>query len=178
MVVMDEVSTVGRAVSGTWVPPMFLDGLSGIGDHDLVASGPDDAFLAQLTQDPDHDLPSRPDGVRQLSLADPDNQLGPRPLLRRRFGQSLGCQIEQMPSHALADVANALPEISETKLSTRSLTSLSRAVATRRSRSAARRATVGDILSSSASTSAWVGAGIAYGDANSDGAPMRAPGRQ
>ena len=75
-------------------------------------------------------------------------------------------------------VANALPEISQTKLSTRSLTSPSRAVATRTSRSAARRAIVGDILSSSASTSAWVGAGIAYAVANSDAAPMSAPGRQ
>ena len=75
-------------------------------------------------------------------------------------------------------VANALPEISQTKLSTRSLTSLRRAVATRTSRSAARRAIVGDILSSSASTSAWVGAGIAYPVANSDTAPMSAPGRQ
>ena len=35
-------------------------------------------------------------------------------------------------------------------------------MATRGSRSAARRAAVGDILSSPASTSAWVGAGIAY----------------
>ena len=65
---------------------MLLDEPSGIGDHDLVPPGPDHAFLAQLTQDPDHDLPSRPDGLGELSLADPDDKLGPRPLFRRRFG--------------------------------------------------------------------------------------------
>ena len=65
---------------------MLLDESSGIGDHDLVASGPDDAFMAQLAQDSDHDFPSRTDGVRQLSLTDPDDETGPRPVFRRRFG--------------------------------------------------------------------------------------------
>ena len=65
---------------------MLLDEPGGIGNYNLVAPGPDDAFLAQLTQDPDHDFPSRTDGVRQLSLADPDDKLGSRPVFRRRFG--------------------------------------------------------------------------------------------
>ena len=47
-------------LSGTWVPPIFLDEPGGIGDDDLVASGPDHAILPQLTQDPYHDLPSVP----------------------------------------------------------------------------------------------------------------------
>jgi hypothetical protein len=66
----------------------------GIGDDDLVVSGPDHAILTQLAQDPYHDLPSRPHGLRQLPLADPDHKLGSRPVFRSRFGQALGCQVE------------------------------------------------------------------------------------
>ena len=156
------------------VPPIFLDEPGGIGDDDLVASGPDHAILLQLTQDPYHDLPSRPHGLRQLPLADPDHKLRSRVVVRCRFGQTLGCQVEQM-GHALTDrgerAAGDLPDegqhpfaqLTEKRYGDSHI---------------ALRAIVGDILSSSTSTSAWVGAGIAYGAANSDGAPMRAPGRQ
>jgi hypothetical protein len=73
---MDKVSAAGLSLSGTWVPPVFLAEPGGIGDDDLVTSGPDHAILPQLTQDPYHDLPSRPHGLRQLPLADPDHKLG------------------------------------------------------------------------------------------------------
>jgi hypothetical protein len=67
-----------------------------------------------------------------------------------------------MPGHALADrgerTAGDLPD--ETQDPFAHLAEQGRGDP--RVRSAARRAAVGDILSSSASTSAWVGAGIAY----------------
>jgi hypothetical protein len=175
---MDEVSTPGPSLSGTWVPPVVLDEPGGVGNHDLAPSCADHAVLAQLAQDPNDDLPSRPDSLRELPLADLDHKLGSRRRSEAGSGNRSDARSSRCRATRWRTVANALPEISQTKLRTRSLTSPSRAVATRGSRSAARRAAVGDILSSSASTSAWVGAGIAYPCANSDAAPMSAPGRQ
>src|SRR5512132_4556875 len=102
-VVMDQGSTPGRSLSGTWVPPVVLDEPGGVGDHDPVPSCSDHAVLAQLAQDPNDDLPSRPDGLREFPLADLDDKLGSRRALRSWFGQALGRQVEQMPGHALAD---------------------------------------------------------------------------
>src|SRR6266704_912843 len=62
--------------------------------------------------------------------------------------------------------------------STRSLSSSSRARATRTSRSAARRTNDARNTSRSASVTAWIVAGSKKGDANSDTTPMRAAGRQ
>ena len=125
--------------SGTWVPPLFLDQPRGIDDDDPVTSGPDDAVLAQFAQHPYDDLPDRTDGLRQLPLVDHDHELA-------AFGHALGGQVEQVPSRRAAEpLPNALPEISAMKLWTRSLRSANRAMATRPSRAARSRATVGEI---------------------------------
>ena len=62
--------------------------------------------------------------------------------------------------------------------STRSLSSSSSARATTASRSTARCTTDARNARRSASVTAWIVAGSENGDANSDTAPIRAPGRQ
>ena len=131
---------------GLWFHPCARE-LDGVDDDDPVAFGSDQLFGAELTKDTYHHLTNRADSVGQFPLAHKDVQF-------TACGHALGCKVEQVPSDPLANrrecaarnfgdkTLHAFAELGE------------QARAIRTSVPANRRATAGNIRTSSDSTSA------------------------